>query len=223
MLPRVPVSRTVSLIDPAIVPVYDGHDLHPDPDEGDLLELPGPRARYEQLAAQLRRDIYVGIHQPGAALPAEWQLGETYKMSRALVNRALQVLADADLVSQQQGRGTFVRHRRRFRAAVTIPRAGNASVGEREHRALAVLLGAAVEDEPASSALELRFLHDAAAPDSPPVLVVIITEETGGEGTRGVAHASVLALATVQKALSGEIGGWNLAGASVEARPADGD
>lgn len=223
MLPRVPVRRTVSLIDPAIAPVYDGHDLHPDPDEGDLLELPGPRARYEQLAAQLRRDIYAGIHLPGAALPAEWQLGETYKMSRALVNRALQVLADADLVSQEQGRGTFVRYRRRFRASVTVPRAGDAPVDTSEHAALTVLLGAAVEDEPASSALEIRFEHDAAAPGSPPALVVIITEETGGEGTEGVAHAAVLALATVQKALSGEIAGWDLSAARVEARPADGD
>ncbi|MBE0688524.1 MAG: GntR family transcriptional regulator, partial [Anaerolineae bacterium] len=64
---------------------------------------------YSQLAAILRRKIAEGIYRPGDQLPSEAQLCRGYDVSPMTVRRSINLLADQDVVSTAQGRGTFVK------------------------------------------------------------------------------------------------------------------
>jgi DNA-binding FadR family transcriptional regulator len=195
----------VESVDPPAVPVYDCPD--PYPDEGDLsLELPGPRSRYEQLAALIRRDIYADRWLPGALLPAESKLGDEHGMSRALANRALQVLGDEELVSQEPGRGTYVRPRRAYRITVTVPFSGG------QRRGTAASLRKAVRDaarpEPAVKTVELVDLSDEAAK------VELIAEAADGDWA---VHAAKVVVRSAGGSWSWD--GWDLTLASYVCEP----
>jgi DNA-binding transcriptional regulator YhcF (GntR family) len=84
-----------------------------------------------QVAASLRRKIYAGEYPPGTALPSAADLAAQYGRSRALMSQALGRLAAEELVSAEQGRGTFVRPRCVYQAVVEIPRTGNQQTRER--------------------------------------------------------------------------------------------
>jgi GntR family transcriptional regulator len=197
--------RAVPAIDPDSPHHYDDLDLGPD--EGELLELPGPRARYEQLARTLRKDIYDGRYPVGKALRPEQVLAVDYGMSRALVNRALQVLAEEELVSQEQGRGTYVRPRRLYRVAVSVPLPeARRMVGA---GALRRGLSAAAKNEPAVRAVESAGLTgDAAA-------VSLLVEAADGDWA---VHAAKMVLRSAPAPWSWD--GWDLTLASWRCDPA---
>jgi GntR family transcriptional regulator len=69
------------------------------------------RAPFRQIADQLRSEIVAGRFTPGAQLPAERQLAETYQVHRATVRRAIMELKSEGLVESAQGRGNLVRNR----------------------------------------------------------------------------------------------------------------
>jgi GntR family transcriptional regulator len=64
---------------------------------------------YAQLAERLRQQISAGGLRPGDQLPSEAMLVREYGVSPMTVRRAIQLLADQDVVSTAQGRGTFVK------------------------------------------------------------------------------------------------------------------
>jgi DNA-binding GntR family transcriptional regulator len=64
---------------------------------------------YLQLANILRRQIADGIFRPGDQLPSEAQLCYRYGVSPMTVRRSVNLLADQEVVSTAQGRGTFVK------------------------------------------------------------------------------------------------------------------
>lgn len=64
---------------------------------------------YSQLANILRRQIAEGVYRPGDQLPSEAELCRMYDVSPMTVRRSINLLADQDVVSTAQGRGTFVR------------------------------------------------------------------------------------------------------------------
>jgi GntR family transcriptional regulator len=64
---------------------------------------------YRQLAGILRDQIRAGELQPGAALPPEATLAQTYDVGRDTVRDALASLRSEGLVITTRGRGTFVR------------------------------------------------------------------------------------------------------------------
>ena len=64
---------------------------------------------YAQLVNILRQQIGAGVFRPGDQLPSEAQLCERYAVSPMTVRRAINILADRDLVITAQGRGTFVK------------------------------------------------------------------------------------------------------------------
>ena len=64
---------------------------------------------YVQLANILRRQIAEGLFRPGDQLPSEAQLCRRYEVSPMTVRRSINLLADQDVVSTAQGRGTFVK------------------------------------------------------------------------------------------------------------------
>ncbi len=66
-------------------------------------------AAWRQIETRLREEISGGIYTSGERLPTEPQLAERFGVNRHTVRRALLVLAQAGLLSIEQGRGTFVR------------------------------------------------------------------------------------------------------------------
>ncbi len=63
---------------------------------------------YHQVATALRERISAGGLRPGERLPSEAELVEHFGVSRNTVRQALDVLHSVNLISRQQGRGTFV-------------------------------------------------------------------------------------------------------------------
>ena len=64
---------------------------------------------YVQLANILRSQIAEGLFRPGDQLPSEAQLCRYYEVSPMTVRRSINLLANQDVVSTAQGRGTFVK------------------------------------------------------------------------------------------------------------------
>lgn len=64
---------------------------------------------YSQLANILKAQIAAGAFRPGDQLPSEAQLCRTFGVSPMTVRRSINLLADQDVVSTAQGKGTFVR------------------------------------------------------------------------------------------------------------------
>gem|GEM_PF-158540 len=63
---------------------------------------------YVQLANILRRQINEGLYLPGDQLPSEAMLVQAYKVSPMTVRRAINLLAEQNVVVAFQGKGTFV-------------------------------------------------------------------------------------------------------------------
>lgn len=96
----------------------------------------GSGARWEAIAAELREDILLGRHAPGARLPNEQQLAERFAVNRHTLRQAVQALAREGHLHVRQGLGTFVRElvldyalQRRTRLSENL-----ASAGERGQR-----------------------------------------------------------------------------------------
>jgi hypothetical protein len=166
-------------------PRYNGRDQHSPGGGGPHAAKRPGAAGYVQLAARLRRYIYDGEYPQGAVLPAETALAARYQVSRALVNRALLILADEGLVSQEQGRGTYACPRRLYRVTVEVPfpDATAAAAG------LGAAVAAAAAAEPAVSELEL------AGPDGGLYRVTLLVDAAGGDRAVHVAALVVAAAA----------------------------
>lgn len=75
----------------------------------DFIDRHSYEPAYIQLANILRRQIADGLFRPGDQLPSEAQLCRRYQVSPMTVRRSINLLADQDVVSTAQGRGTFVK------------------------------------------------------------------------------------------------------------------
>lgn len=72
------------------------------------MSLESPRARYQQVADDLREAIKRGDHPPGSMLPSQPQLARKYGLNQTSINRAIAVLVNEGLVRVEHGRGAFV-------------------------------------------------------------------------------------------------------------------
>jgi DNA-binding GntR family transcriptional regulator len=79
------------------------------PDYVEAIDRSSYEPAYAQLANILRRLIAEGVYRPGDQLPSEAQLCRMYDVSPMTVRRSINLLADQDVVSTAQGRGTFVK------------------------------------------------------------------------------------------------------------------
>jgi GntR family transcriptional regulator len=70
--------------------------------------LESPRARYQQVADDLKQAIRRGDHPPGTMLPSQPQLARRYGLNQTSINRAIAVLVAEGLVRVEHGRGAFV-------------------------------------------------------------------------------------------------------------------
>lgn len=93
---------------------------------------------YVQLANILRRQIADGVYRAEDRLPSEAQLCERYGVSPMTVRRSINLLADQDVVTTAQGRGTFVKAMEISTATFQLPPLTDL-LGEVEERDIHVL------------------------------------------------------------------------------------
>lgn len=72
------------------------------------MALETPRARYQQVADELREAIKRGEFPPGTMLPSQPDLARKYDLNQTSINRAIAVLRSEGLVRIERGRGAFV-------------------------------------------------------------------------------------------------------------------
>jgi GntR family transcriptional regulator, arabinose operon transcriptional repressor len=65
--------------------------------------------KYQQVRAELRREIAAAVYQPGQKLPTDAELSARFDTSRLTIIRALQELQSEGLVERKAGSGTYVR------------------------------------------------------------------------------------------------------------------
>lgn len=75
---------------------------------GRSLDRSAPVPLYHQLKEWLSGRILSGEFPPGAQLPGELELCESFELSRGVVRQALDELRHEGLISRERGRGTFV-------------------------------------------------------------------------------------------------------------------
>ena len=63
---------------------------------------------YRQIKDLLTRSLQGGEWRPGEAIPSEVELAARFKVSQGTVRKAIDALADENLLVRRQGRGTFV-------------------------------------------------------------------------------------------------------------------
>ena len=85
-------------------------------------------ARVQQIKALLTRSLQTGEWRPGEAIPSEVELALRFKVSQGTVRKAIDTLADENLLVRRQGKGTFVathaEERVQFRFLRLIPDEG---------------------------------------------------------------------------------------------------
>ncbi|MFD8496358.1 GntR family transcriptional regulator, partial [Amycolatopsis sp. NPDC059657] len=64
---------------------------------------------FRQVAADLREKITTGVYAPGARLPSERELVDTYDVSRPTIRDAVNILRAEGIVISEHSRGVFVR------------------------------------------------------------------------------------------------------------------
>ncbi len=72
------------------------------------------RPAYQQIADELREQIYSGVLPENAKLPSERELSDEYDVARVTIRNAIAVLRNEGLIFSEHGRGVFVRRRRRI-------------------------------------------------------------------------------------------------------------
>ena len=72
------------------------------------MSLEPPRARYQQVADDLRDAIKRGEFAPGVMLPSQPELARRYGLNQTSINRAIAVLRAEGYVRVEHGRGAFV-------------------------------------------------------------------------------------------------------------------
>ncbi|TWT25366.1 GntR family transcriptional regulator [Planomicrobium sp. CPCC 101110] len=73
-----------------------------------MVDKQSPIPIYAQIEEQLKNQIAEGKFPPGAAIPSERELTETFGVSRMTVRQSITNLVNDGLLYREKGRGTFV-------------------------------------------------------------------------------------------------------------------
>jgi DNA-binding GntR family transcriptional regulator len=80
------------------------------PDKTDRINHRAPRLLWQQVYDDLLSEIRSGVLAVDDRLPSEFEMAEQYGVSRDVIRRAKEVLADEGWLIVLQGRGTFIAH-----------------------------------------------------------------------------------------------------------------
>lgn len=73
------------------------------------------------ISEKLKAQIETGHYEPGKRLPSEFDLGETFGVSRTTIRKAIANLTQQGLVTTQQGRGIFVTEQHKISFSMSNP------------------------------------------------------------------------------------------------------
>ena len=73
-----------------------------------IATVPAFSPLYRQIKTLLTRSLQGGEWRPGEVIPSEVELAARYKVSQGTVRKAIDALADDNLLVRRQGKGTFV-------------------------------------------------------------------------------------------------------------------
>ena len=73
------------------------------------------------ISEQLKEQIELGRYEPGERLPSEFDLGETFGVSRTTVRHAIANLIQQGIVTTQRGKGIFVCDRQKISFSMSNP------------------------------------------------------------------------------------------------------
>ncbi|MDB6000817.1 MAG: GntR family transcriptional regulator [Rhizobacter sp.] len=80
------------------------------PQQSQVAQHAGPAFSplYQQIKVLITRSLQSAEWKPGEAIPSEVELAARFKVSQGTVRKAIDALADENLVVRRQGKGTFV-------------------------------------------------------------------------------------------------------------------
>lgn len=180
-----------------------------DPQLAEALMTPKDAVTAAAVAAIVRAEIIAGVHDERGRAPSRAELKRDHKISLENASVVLRMLAGEGWVTLEQGRGSFLRPRRLFRVDVVIARPGDISWRGGEAAELDAAVAAAAGRDDA--------VRTAVAATSPTAAIVSL-DVTAVSPARAGDIAEGLVWSVDAEAWSWE--GWDLAGASVTARPA---
>ena len=120
------------------------------------LEKKSQSPLYQQLMSRLKDDIMAGVYAPGARIPSEQVLCDTYGVSRVTVRKAMVDLVQEGLLVRRQGKGTFVAQERIKRDLQHITSFSQAC-RQNGHTAGARLISAEIAEVSAEEAARLNI------------------------------------------------------------------
>lgn len=163
-----------------------------------------PVAQYEQLARDLRQRILDGEWAPGVTLPGAPTLAAVSGVTQSIGQRALELLVSWRLVSTGAGRGTVVLPLAGYQTEMTLGRADGTAGQPADAATLRDALAAASDGDPMLDGLEVS-----AAGVAGWMVSAVVT----------AAHPGHAADQLAELVRAAALKGWDLAAASVSARP----
>lgn len=91
------------------------------------MSIQTPRARYRQVADDLREAIRRGTYGPGALLPSQPELARKYGLNQTSISRAIGLLEADGLIRTEHGRGSYVQDIPMVKRTRRIPSRGRGS------------------------------------------------------------------------------------------------
>lgn len=175
---------------------------------------PRDAAKAGAVASTLRSEILAGAYDDDGRLPSRTELATRfteqargYKVSAESASAAVRLLAAEGWVSIEHGRGAFLRPRRLFEVWVTVPPPAITGAGLRDEWSLTQSVEVGARDEPAVERVQsVKIDEDGACVE---VAVTATSPAMAGE----------LAESLVWSAPGWSWEAWDLAAASVIARP----
>lgn len=107
---------------------------------GAVLERKSGVALWRQIADLIRSDIATGVAGQDGRLPPEMELAKRYSVNRHTVRSAIAALEQEGVLRSEQGRGTFVRRRKRLSYPIAKRTRFSAGLGNQAGSTLTRLL-----------------------------------------------------------------------------------
>lgn len=177
-----------------------------DPQLAEALMTPKEAASAAALARELRDRILRGDYGEGTIMPSRLALKDELRISAETASVALRMLAAEGLIRLEQGKRSVVLPVHQYEVTVMVPSAPRRPVEEAARAKAERRVRVQEDDDPAVAVT-------AVDPDNGQLRVTLAV--TAADSGRAAARAMAV---TVYACQAGD--GWDLAGASVTARPA---
>jgi len=162
---------------------------------GALLERKSGVALWRQIADLIRSDIATGAAGQDGRLPPEMELAKRYGVNRHTVRSAIAALEQEGVLRSEQGRGTFIRRRKRLSYPIARRTRFSAGLGNQAGSTRTRLLDSGEEQAPETVAEALHI-----APGDPVIRLDTVSEADGVPVSRATSWFDANRFAGIDKA-----------------------